>query len=180
MSSILCLLDMKLLHRTNIIYALTSSLITLAAVTAVGFGLTRQPSPIPSSIQKQLHFDPIVLDSSSMLSADQSSFGYDTTSQTLRFTVVGNDLGHVVVSEQATPPQFIDFDSYDSKLADTLNRYSAFDSSLGTVYLTRPKTIPSGQMALSNAKGVLLLASSDKDLTDDQWRTLFAALHLDH
>lgn len=172
---------MGLLRREKYTYVLASSLATLVlALAAALIYAHTAASPIPSNVRKQLTFTPFIAASTDAFAVDQvSHYTYDTSNQTLRFTLQSKATGTLTVSEQPTPPQFIDIDSYYTKLVDTLNRYSAFDSQFGTVYLTKPSTLPNGQMAIMNADGVLVFVRSEKDLNDDTWRQIFTTLNLD-
>jgi len=170
---------MRKLDRTGFIYVVVSSVATLVIVLVVWLIFFRTNSLLPSGIEKQLQFTPFVVTPNSDINVAGGSYSYDPTNQVLRYTVSSNKTGKLTVSEQTTPPQFIDIEDYSSKLIDSLNRYSAFDNEFGTVYLTRPKTIQSGQIAILNADGVLLFVQSYKDLSDAQWRQVFQHLRLD-
>jgi hypothetical protein len=58
-------------------------------------------------------------------------------------------------------------------LIQQLNESAEFDTDTGTVYLTRPAQLTSGQMAILNAKGTTVYATSSKDLKQDDWQQLF-------
>lgn len=166
-------------NRTNFAYTLASSVLTLVVVIVVWAVFLRQVSPIPASIDQELQFTPFIFTSTGGIPVMSSSYSYDPSNRVLRFTLSSTKTGKITVSEQTTPPQFIDIQDYASKLIDSLNRYSAFDNEFGTVYLTKPKTILRGQIAILNANGVLLFAQSYKDLSDDEWRQIFQHIRLD-
>lgn len=156
---------------------LTSGLVTGAVVGTIY--LVQRQGILPQNIQRQLDFKPFVVSSNSTsLHVNKSSYKYDPSQQGLSFTISADSYGLLTVSEQTTPQAFIDIPDYYTKLLDTLNRYSVFDDSLGTVYLIHPKDQKTGQTAVLNASGVLMFVRSTKDLSDEQWRQIFNQLVL--
>lgn len=135
--------------------------------------------PIPGDIQNKLEFKPYLTDTKKGLTVDKSSYKYDQGKKTLSYIIHSYEYGNLIVSEQPTPQQFIDIPDVYNKVIDGLNRYSVFQNQLGTVYLTRPSDQKSGQTAVLNSSGVLMFVRSDKNLSDDQWRSIFNQINLE-
>ena len=133
--------------------------------------LVAPKNPIPGPIKKQLTSTLLVPRGGGAV-VDRASVNYDRNQKLLIFNVayVGIKL---VVSQQPTPDQFVDIPDVYTKLIDGLNNYSSFDSSIGTVHLTKPTQAHGGQWGVLNTKGTLMFVKPDKNLTDDQWRTFF-------
>ena len=81
----------------------------------------------------------------------------------------------VLVGQQPTPQQFIDIPKTYEKVVEQSNQYASFETTVGTVYLTRPQK---QQIAMLNAKGTYMLAQASDDLTEDQWRRFFRSVTL--
>ena len=131
-------------------------------------------NPIPGPIRRQLTSTLLLPDGGGAV-ADRLSAKYDTKEKLLTFNVAFAST-RLVVSEQPTPDQFVDIPAVYTKLVDGLNNYESFDVNVGTVHLTEPKELSGKQAAVINAKGTLLFAKPDKNLTSDQWRKFFNGL----
>lgn len=104
---------------------------------------------------------------------------YDDKLKQITYTVqyVG---ASIVVSEQPTPEAFVDVPAVYDKMVETMKTYASFDTDIGKVYLTKPDNLGGHQAAVINTKGTLLLAKTDRDLSDAQWRSLFARYIVQH
>ncbi|HET7673809.1 MAG TPA: hypothetical protein VFK11_04855 [Candidatus Saccharimonadales bacterium] len=154
-------------------------IIFLAVGLGLGIYMALKPrSPIPGNIHKQLTFQPYIVKDSS-LKVEDKTYKYDAPQKTFSYVVSGAGFGKLTISQQATPQSFIDIPDLYEKLVDSLNRYGAFQNQFGTVYLTKPDGQKSGQTAVVNSSGVLMFIRSEKDLSDDQWRSIFTRISLE-
>ncbi|HUD05657.1 MAG TPA: hypothetical protein VMR18_01895 [Candidatus Saccharimonadales bacterium] len=62
-----------------------------------------------------------------------------------------------------------------NSIIEKLNGYASFDSVDGTVSLTNPTEVKS-ETAVMNAKGTLLFAKSNGNLSENSWKLLFNSL----
>jgi hypothetical protein len=134
-------------------------------------------SPIPGSIKLKLTSS-LLLPSRARANIDRGSAKYDSSLKVLSFTglVDGKNL---VIAEQPTPEQFVDIPAAYEKVLGSMNDYSDFDTTMGTVHLTKPDELHGGQTAVLNAKGTLLFAKSASGLSTDQWRQFFNSVTVD-
>ena len=133
---------------------------------------------IPGAIQNQLNFTVFWPNKSSPVQGDKSTIKYNAPEKLLTFIAHKSDGNYITFSEQPTPESFIDVPQSYDKLIESMLQYKAFDSPDGKVYLTHPKTLNGGQTAVMNARGVLIFAKPDKDISDDAWARIFNNLKL--
>lgn len=133
---------------------------------------------VPESIQKQLKFTVLWPDNPSSALGDKSTIKYNAPEKLLTFIAHNSDGNNVTISEQPTPESFIDIPQSYDKLIESMLQYKSFDTPNGKVYLTHPKTLNGRQTAVMNARGVLLFAKPDKDISDDTWVQFFNNLKL--
>lgn len=150
------------------------AVISLVVVFVVDLG---QPtSPISSKVKRQLT-STLLMPLDYSVKIDRASVNYDGVGKLLVYNVL-TDGTKIVVSEQPTPDQFVDIPGVFDKLVASMNEYKSFDVDVGTVHLTKPKSINGKQAAVLNAKGTLLFAKSEAKLSDDQWRGFFNHLQV--
>ncbi|MDB5178429.1 MAG: hypothetical protein JWN01_372 [Patescibacteria group bacterium] len=135
-------------------------------------------SPIPSSIKTQLTFPVFYPDPTTGYKIDPGSITYSARDKVLIFNVSSSG-NRIVFSEQGTPGPFNDVAGYYDKFIEKLGGYASFDSTNGKVSLAHPQELKGGQSAIMNAKGTLLFAHPDKDLSDDNWHKLFNAMAME-
>ena len=133
--------------------------------------LVAPKNPIPGPIKQQLT-STLLVPKGGGAGVDRLSVKYDKANKLLTFNVAYAGT-KMVMSEQPTPSQFVDIPAVYTKLVDGLNNYESFDVNVGTVNLTQPKELGNKQAAVLNAKGTLLFAKPDKNLSSDQWRVFF-------
>lgn len=105
-----------------------------------------------------------------------TTFKYDPSAQILSF-VATIDGATTTVTEQATPDSFNDIPQYYSRLIEEMNGYSTISTYNGNVDLTRPSDVNGDQVAVMNAKGVLMFVHvRSGSLSADQWRIFFNGL----
>ena len=145
--------------------------VVASSFVVAGLVFTLLPrNSIPASVRTQLT-STLLLPSGGGVVINLDLAKYDAPNKLLTFTV--NYAGTVVVfSEQPTPDTFVDIPDAYNKLINGLDSYESFDTTLGTVHLTRPKKLNGKQMAVLSAKGTLLFAKATDTLTSDQWRQL--------
>jgi hypothetical protein len=146
--------------------------VTLLVVIAVMTFAER--TPISASIRKQVNFTLLYPKSSAAIKLDQKSIKYDPSVKQLSFIVTLSGRT-ITFSEQTAPDQFADVAEYYPKFIAQLQGYATFTNAIGKVDLTRPKDVKN-QVAVINAKGTLLFARSNGDLTEDDWKRLFNSL----
>lgn len=148
--------------------------ILIVGVLFVLSSVLKPEKEIPDDITRKINFKPFVVAQNSTVSQDNKTIKYDSSQNGISFVVNDSRFGKFTVSQQSSPIEFIDIPDYFIKLVDKLNRYSAFENKLGTVYLTRPNDQKFGQTAVMNASGVLMFIRSEKDLSNDQWNQFFS------
>ena len=134
------------------------------------------PNPVPANIKRQVGFT--ILYPSGYTIAP-SAWNYSNGQQTLNFTAKTNNYS-VVFTEQQTPLAYQnDVAAYD-RFIGGLKPSANFNTKLGTVSLTTfvfaGDFQPYGTTGILNAKGTLLLAHPNSDLTDNEWQSLFGSL----
>ncbi len=152
------------------------------AIAITWYKLQPKP-PIPDSIKSQVTSTLLVPQGQNFV-VDSKSVKYDSTAKLLIYNVRTYGT-KIVFSEQPTPAAFTNpntpgtFTSADSaygKFLKNLAQYGKFDVNVGTVYLTRPPQQQNHQVAIIKAKGTLLFAKADRNLTKAQWQQVFSSL----
>lgn len=154
-------------------------LATVIVVAGIVFVFTVVLQPVvPPGIKKQLSIA-VLYPKDSAFAIDHSSWKYDKSLGLLTYLVRDKDNNaKITVSEQSSPPQFSEVPGTLDALTSKLNTYADFDSINGHAYLTHPKELKGGQSALMNAKGTLMFAKPDKNLSDSDWRKFFNAIDI--
>ncbi len=157
--------------------------ITAFAIVIIGVGgfvsymTLAHKNPLPATIKNQISFK-VVYPSHSPAKIDTSSYNYQSGQNALTFnTTFANT--KVVFTEQPAPSTLgSGSDVYYQAIG--LHPYAQFKTSLGTVALAKfweSETLkPQGQSAILATKGTLVIAHSDQDLTNQQWKSLFDSL----
>jgi hypothetical protein len=135
--------------------------------------MLNKSKPVPAAIRKQANFV-IFYPSSKDAKIKSATFQYNSALKSVSFII--NYMGkEVTFAEQASPDSFADDPNYYPKFAEKLNNYATFETVNGRVDLTRPNKVNS-ETGLMNAKGTLLFAKSNGDISEDSWKRLFNAL----
>ena len=148
----------------------------VVGVVAIVVILLAPKSPVLPAITKQLT-STLLLPKGRGIQIDRGSVEYDNSKKMLIYNVAYADT-KIVISQQPTPESFTDIPQVYNKLTDSMNNYLSFDVNMGTVHLTRPKELQGKQVAVFNAKGTLLFAKPDKNLSDDEWKRFFNQLQV--
>jgi hypothetical protein len=149
-------------------------LIFLALVVLAIFMILRSSGVVPKEILKQLNYSVFYPQQSQLSQIQLNSFKYDKSIKVLFFTVIF-DGRHITFAEQSSPDSFAADPNFYPSLVKSLGGYASFDTLYGRADLTRPKQIAS-ETGVMNAKGTLLFAKSDGDLSEDNWKLLFNSL----
>jgi hypothetical protein len=136
-------------------------------------------NPLPSDVKNHVKFK-IIYPSSNSARIDKSSFVYQPKQGVLTYNVnfAGTNISY---SEQAAPNTLgSDTQVYYPSLG--IHPYAQFYSNLGQVALTKfwqsgnLKSV--GQSAVIASHGTFLIAHSEKNLTNAQWKNLFQSLKI--
>ncbi len=115
-------------------------------------------------------------------SIDSKSWKYLTDTSSVEFTAK-RDGYSVVFTEEKTPLEYQDDVAAYNRFIGSLRPRANFDVPLGSVSIANFVTAASyeivGETGILNAKGTLLLAHPDTQISDDQWRNLFESLKVD-
>jgi len=149
-------------------------IICVAAVIIALINFINKPPVIPSDIQKQVNFVIFYPQPSTQTVIQKNTFKYDPKLKQASFIA---DYGgrQITFAEQSSPDSFADDPNFYPKFIASLNGYATFDSVDGRVDLTRPKEVKS-QTAVMNAKGTLMFAKSNGDISEDNWKLLFNSM----
>ena len=156
------------------------ALAVLLGVTGVLVAASQLGSenPLPDNIRRQLDYKAIYPAETSQI--DKGSYQYRADKKTLSFRITTNGK-EVIFTEQSTPDELgRDEQAYYQALS--LRPYAQFRTELGNVALVRfwqsGNLEPAGQSAVLAAGGTLLVASSQKGLTNAEWKDLFDSLKI--
>lgn len=147
-------------------------------IAALGWiALRPTPRPVPAHIAQQVRFS--VLYPKRDFSIDQTSWQYLSSQASLSFTA-RKDGFSVIFTEQQVPLAYQDdVPAYD-RFIGSLRPFATFNVGLGTVslvdFVTTSDFQPAGQAGILDAKGTLLLAHPDRELSDNEWRDIFTSL----
>jgi uncharacterized protein YxeA len=145
----------------------------VAVLGGVYYSRQTDKNPLPDNIRGVVSYK--VIYPSSTKQIDAKSFNYQTDKKTLSFKV-NTKTGNVVFTEQAAPDALgSDTQAYYPALG--IHPYAQFKISLGQVALTKfwqsGNLKPAGQSAVLASGGTFLIAHSEKNLTNNQWKELF-------
>jgi hypothetical protein len=125
----------------------------------------------PGTKAKHLDFVPYTSDTPWKL----SSSSYESDSGVFSTTHYMGDKT-IALKQQSTPSDFAASADYYEKLLEKLHQYQELKIGSETITLTRPSELDGSQTAVRNSHGVLLFASPNKQLSDDEWRSFFGSL----
>jgi len=154
------------------------AILILIAVTAAVIlisTLHTPPKPLPDGILSKLDFAPFIVQGDQFISVDQASIRYSADQRGLIFNCSAAGIGQLVVSEQASPPEFAASPDKYGALVQSMHRLSEIQSSPAPIYITQPDNQTSGQTAVVNAVGVLLFIQSSQNLSDGEWRQVLSS-----
>jgi uncharacterized protein YxeA len=167
------------LHISRKIAAIVLAVLILAVVGAIFYIKQSNKNPLPPDIKQHVSFK-VIYPSSSKAQIDKNSFVYQAKQKVLTFNV---DFANVKVaySEQVAPDSLgSDTQAYYPALG--IHPYAQFKSDLGQVALTKfwqsGNLKPAGQSAVLASNGTFLIAHSEKNLTNSQWKDLFKSVKI--
>ena len=138
----------------------------------------RSPNVLSANITKQISYGVYYPKDQNQLAVDPESIVYNPKAAVLSFTARLADNKLLNINQQATPQSFVDIPQAYDKLISSLQPYASFESLNGRVSLTHPKELKGSQSAVLNAKGTLLFARSNAELTENQWKQVFNSLQI--
>jgi hypothetical protein len=159
--------------------ALTLLLVlTIAVSVGVYYSKQYNKNPLPENIRGVVSYK--VVYPSNTKQIDSKSFNYQTDKKTLSFKV-NTGASNVVFTEQQAPNALgSDTQAYYPALG--IHPYAQFKTKLGQVALTKfwqsGNLKPVGQSAVLASNGTFLIAHTEKNLTNDQWKNLFQSLKI--
>lgn len=149
--------------------------IALAIVITILVALFHnRPAVVPRSILKQVNFVIFYPPASQQMTIEPGTFKYAKSLGQVSF-IVGFGGRHITFAEQSSPDSFSADPNFYPQFIQKLGGYATFGSTNGQVDLTRPSQV-NAETGVMNAKGTLLFAKSDGDLSEDNWKLLFNAL----
>jgi hypothetical protein len=151
-------------------------LVIILVSAATALYLTKNNSnPIPTDIKNKADFKVIYPSKTSQI--DKSSYQYQDEQNTLTFNVIKD--GDKIIQPA---PDNLGSDSQPYYPALGIHPYAQFKTSLGQVALTKfwqSQTLkPAGQSAVLASGGTLLIANSQKNLSNAEWKNLFESLKI--
>ena len=154
-----------------------SILLILMVVAATLYLKQNAKTPLPSDIKNHVSFK-VIYPASDRTKVDTNSFVYQAKDKTLSFNVSYNG-AKVIFAEQKAPDELgSDTQAYYPALG--IHPYAQFKTDLGQVALTKfwqtGNFKPIGQSAVLASRGTFVIAHSDKDLTNQQWKSLFESV----
>jgi len=169
----------KRLQRYGLFAVIGLSIIGFVAVANYEY-LQRQAARIPSPVRSELTFSPFVL--------PLESTGYKATNyklaepeegvQLMSYMITSKD-AQVTISQYVQPQQFTDIPEYkDRFLSSIVKQYGTVPTANGTVYLGRQEKQNNKQLAIMIERGLIVLMNPEKDLTDQQWRSIGEILEI--
>jgi hypothetical protein len=167
------------LHVTKKAMLIALSIVVLIGAGTVFYIKQSSKTPLPSDIKEHVTFK-VIYPSSHAARIDKNSFVYQSKQKVLTFNVSFASK-KVAYSEQEVPQALgADTQAYYPVLG--IHPYAQFKSSLGQVALTKfwqSSTLkPEGQSAVLASKGTFLIAHSEKNLTNSQWKELFQSVKI--
>ncbi len=151
--------------------------VILAAIGFVTWLKISDNNPLPPNIKNQVSFK-VVYPPAHLAPIDSASYDYQARRSVLHFTAsfAGSN---IIFSEQPAPDN-LGSDTAVYYPALGIHPYAQFKTGQGIVALTKfwqaGNLQPYGQAAVMVSKGTLLIAHSDKPLTNQQWKSLFDSL----
>lgn len=155
------------------------SVIVISAAGVLIYELLQPKNPVPTKIKKQISYKVIYPPSSTIVNPN-SGYEYKTEDKTLTFS--SKSSGATIVLVQQPAPDTLSANGQVYYPALGIHPYAQFQSKLGPVALTKfwksSSLEPAGQSGVLATNGTLLIARSDKDLTNAQWKDFFDTLKI--
>jgi hypothetical protein len=158
-------------------------LLILPVLVLAGAGgfiiLHRQSSnPLPSNIKKQITYKALYPAQTSKIKP--TTYQYISDQKTLSFTI--NNKGDDIVFTEQPAPDSLATNGQVYYPALGLHPYAQFQSKLGPVALAKfyksGNLSPVGESGILATHGTLLIAHSEKLLTNAEWKDLFDSLQI--
>lgn len=151
------------------------AIITLiVSVTMTILYVTRDTSPLPEQIQKQLTFSPFILPNN-IKNYSTTDYKFSTAEDKVQILsyIINTKDNSITLSEYSQPPQFSEITEYkDQFLTNVAKQYDTVSTSSGTIYLGRAVKQNNRQLAVMIERGLLVFMSPEKSLDSAQWRNL--------
>ena len=161
-------------------FALVMAMVIIVVTPGIVFlVLKNRQNPIPTTIRQQASYK-LLYPATHEAILPAESFKYQTDSNVLSYTAqyAGTN---IAFSEQPTPDDLgSDTQDYYTKL--NIHPYAQFKTNQGQVALAKfwqsGNLKPFGQSAFMVSDGTMLTAHSDKELTNQQWKSLFETIKI--
>jgi hypothetical protein len=160
--------------RNRIIFWTIGVIIVALLISGVYWFGFRDRNPIPSDVQTQLTFSPLVIpkETSGFTTSDYKFTTVENNLKILSF-IIATPTTSVSVSEYPQPIEFIEIPEYkDRFLTNAINQYSVVPSSNGSIYLGRAVKQDNRQLAIMIERGLLVFMNPDKELSEAEWRSI--------
>lgn len=168
---------LKKLFNWRNLRVLTCLAALLLAVSLLEIWRNAHQNPLPSDIKRQVSYGVVYPGKTSEI--DAGSYAYRSDASSLTFKVNKFDT-KIVFTEQPAPASLGGNQPYYPALG--VHPYAQFNTKLGPVALVKfwqsGSLKPIGQTGFLSANGTLLIAHSDKQLANDQWKQLFDSLKI--
>jgi hypothetical protein len=160
------------------VFLIIPAVLVMAVLGAFLVPKLTKSSPIPADIAKQVSYRVIYPSKTHQIAP--ASFDYEPDQKTLSF-IVNHNHKNVVFTEQPAPDTLAaNGQVYYPALG--LHPYAQFQTNLGPVALAKfwksGSLDPVGQSGVLATNGVLLVAHTDKNMTNTEWKDLFNSLQL--
>ncbi|HEX4774700.1 MAG TPA: hypothetical protein VH234_04235 [Candidatus Saccharimonadales bacterium] len=153
-------------------------IVTIGATASILYVKAAPKNPLPSNIKTQLAYQAIYPSKTSQI--DSTSYNYQVDRKTLSFNVKAYN-NQIVFTEEPAPDN-LGSDGQIYYPAIGIHPYAQFQTKLGPVALAKfwqsSSLTPIGQSGILASQGTLLIAHSDNNLTNAEWKTLFDSLKI--
>jgi uncharacterized protein YxeA len=153
-------------------------ILIVATVGSILYLKQSNKNPLPPSIKSHVGYKIIYPSKTGQI--DSNSYSYLTDKKTLTFSV--NKDGKKIVFTEQPAPEALGSDTQAYYPALGIHPYAQFKTSLGQVALTKfwqSGTLkPIGQSAILASNGTFVIAHSEKNLTNAEWKDLFESLKI--
>jgi hypothetical protein len=164
-------INLNIPKKAVIIVALVLAMI---AVGVVFYVKQNSKSPLPTDLKNHISFK-VIYPSLHAANIDKNSFVYQSKQKVLSFKV--SYLNSKIAYSEQVAPEALGSDTQAYYPALGIHPYAQFKSSLGQVALTKfwqsGNFKSEGQSAVLASGGTFLIAHSEKNLTNNQWKELF-------
>ncbi len=169
----------KRLQRYSLFAIAALGIISIVAITNYQY-LERQAARIPASIRSELTFSPFVLPvNSNEFKATNYKLAVPEPNVQLMSYVITSETMKITISQYVQPPQFTDIPEYKERfLSSIVKQYGTVPTVNGTLYLGRQEKQNNKQLAIMIERGLIVLMNPEKDLTDQQWRSIGEILEI--